>query len=405
MKELKLKIDNDELVILSILSSYLILSFQYFLITCFTFSNPSLTKLVQLGSKVLVGIIYLISLPTIMRKNILSLYFSYSILLIFVSLNLLFYPGNRIYIKNELFYIFFVTIISFVYSYNIENSEKFYKGIEKISKLVLLIGVITAIFIILKDTGYNSMEIDQKYSMSFSYNLLMPLLVNVNEFVKKMKLLAFIKFVISLFIITILGARGPILCLIIFLLLRFIKIDLEFNTKSIVVYSSLIIFLVILLINFQSILFYLYNFSKYKIGFESRTLYKMLFVDGVEFTGRKEIYRSMLEVIKKNPLLGVGFLGDRNYFIPYPHNIFIEILTQGGVFIGGLVSLFIIYMIIKSLINAVGIDYDLLIFWISMGIGPLLVSNTYVEFIGFWILLGQLLRFKKEPKNGENYER
>lgn len=395
-KKNKIEITSDKLIILSLLSSYIILTLQYFLITTFAYSSQSLTNTIQLLSKSIVGIIYIIAIPRVLKRNGLSFFLTYSITTVFILFNLLVYPKNRVYIRNEFFYIFFVTVLSFVYSYSIDDSELLYKEMVKASNVIFFIGIVTSLFIIFNDTGYSNMSVDQKYSMSLSYNLLMPSLIFINEFFNKAKLIELIKFLITLFIIILLGARGPIMCIGIFIILRLLKTRSNMTLKKIIIFSLVNVLLFLIFINFEKFIYNIYMYSKNNFGMESRTLYKLIFTDEIGITGRDTIYKNMISITKENAMFGVGFLGDRNYFKPYPHNIFIEILTQFGVIFGGIISLIILVLIVVSIILTQDTEYRLCIIWISLGIAPLLVSNTYVEFIGFWIMLGQLIKFMKQ---------
>src|SRR5699024_4817198 len=265
----KVNTKSEIYVTRAILSSYLILSLQYLIITVFAYQNLNLINIVQTISKTAVAIMYIFAFPFVLRKKSLLIYSIYSLLTVIILFNILIWKNNVEYIKSEIFYLYFVTTITFVYAYCINGYDSFYERITKLSNIILIIGLIASLFIFFSSTGYSSSSIEKKYSMSLSYNLLMPLLIYTNDYIKNSNFISLIKFILSFLIIILLGARGPIMCLGIFLILRFLKLDFKFNKKNIVINLITILIVFILVINYEVIIFSLYRFSKDVIGMES----------------------------------------------------------------------------------------------------------------------------------------
>jgi O-antigen ligase len=59
-----------------------------------------------------------------------------------------------------------------------------------------------------------------------------------------------------------------------------------------------------------------------------------LLIDRLHYADRNTILNDFIEIIKDNILFGVGLGGHANYgFAYYPHNLFIELTTDGGLFL------------------------------------------------------------------------
>lgn len=76
----------------------------------------------------------------------------------------------------------------------------------------------------------------------------------------------------------------------------------------------------------------------------------------------------------------------------YPHNIFLELLMQYGLIIGGIIILYIMYKL-SSFLYFEKDKYSIKIFSVLMGMGffPLLYSSSYIENPLFFLLLGYTL--------------
>ena len=134
---------------------------------------------------------------------------------------------------------------------------------------------------------------------------------------------------------------------------------------------------------------------KYEIfGFKSRTL-ELFLRDFNHFSGREYIYSTLLKAIDKKPFLGYGISGDRmimGSFAKYSHNIFLELIIQFGIIIGGSLIFILLFLITKGLLEKDNLKYNLFIIWLSLGFAPLLVSNSYLVAINFWILLALMIK-------------
>ncbi|WP_146227093.1 MULTISPECIES: O-antigen ligase [unclassified Mesotoga] len=104
-------------------------------------------------------------------------------------------------------------------------------------------------------------------------------------------------------------------------------------------------------------------------------------------SGRDIVYRSALELIKQRPILGYGIFGmwDFSY---YPHNLFLEVLLQGGV-IYLVIMLIVLFLFAWKVTHLISKDrrYKLLVVLFMYPFVMLMFSGTYLSTPQFWFVL------------------
>jgi len=120
----------------------------------------------------------------------------------------------------------------------------------------------------------------------------------------------------------------------------------------------------------------------------------------VYLSGRDRIYKYIFKEILNAPFLGLGLAADRRILTEnaYTHNIFIEILLNFGLFIGGFINILLLYLTVKSIFIKDVKKYSMIIIWMSIGFVHFLVSSSYLIDFRFWIFLGLCLKcLSKKP--------
>lgn len=237
--------------------------------------------------------------------------------------------------------------------------------------------------------------------MPFSYMFLSPVLLEIWNIKRKFNIKGLILIVISIMIMIIFGSRGPILSLVVYFILLFFTFH---NVKEKFIKITLLFVLVLVLFsNYYEILDYIYNVGL-KFGVESKVL-SLLFQENIFFdNGRNLIYEKTWGLILESPILGKGMFADRYYFKgQYTHNIFLEILLNYGFIIGIIFIILLIYIIIKSFYSQSKTYKELIIFFISIGFIPLLVSGSFwVQKEFFALITLCLFQFNKIKINTFN---
>ena len=109
-------------------------------------------------------------------------------------------------------------------------------------------------------------------------------------------------------------------------------------------------------------------------------------------SGRDDIYAVAISGIKDNLILGSGVGSFDNYSGAYPHNIFLQVLYEGGLLFG-IPLIAVIIISICTLNQKVTMDRRLLhIYLISAGLVQLLFSANFWSSILFWYWIGLSLK-------------
>ena len=308
------------------------------------------------------------------------------------------YPQNRIFlnmININLFYL--VTAFAIIRSQLISNKD--------VSRWAIKFSAFASIWVMLIGTIY--MEVISYMDLSNSLSVSAAFLL-YSGFVRKKKINLILGY-FSLAYITVFGARGAIFSLIILILIIFIERKLTIKKILITIVTSVL--LTINIFFYRNILSYIIIYIE-RLGFNSRTLYKVLNLETFTSSSRNKIYIYLLDVIKNNWVKGVGLVGDR-YYLPfafegnnatYAHNIFLEIALDYGIIIGGLIILWLLYTVAKYYIFNKNIIYDEKIFisvLFTVSFLQLMVSRSYLTEINLYIFLALVInekvkKFKKK---------
>lgn len=376
---------DDKKISIALMSSFVILTIQYFILISFDLLGTSAAAKVQLLSKILVGIAFAYALPTVLRLNMLKFVATYFIAIFIFLIHYLFFSENHLYLKELIFPFFFMCLPAFVYSISLSDWNVLKQIMKKASVLIFFFGVILGILIF---SGKSSVG---AYSMSLSYYMLLPAIIFLEEFIEKFSLKALLFFLTSVIVILALGSRGAVLCIIVFVLLKSIRFNFKFTNSKILFNLITIGIIIPAFIYLDYILKFIYN-SLLNFGIESRSILLFLRED-VHLSGRDYIYQNNMREIMESPILGLGLGGDRNINGGgYVHNFFLEVLANFGLIVGGILLVLMIVLILKSLLVKDKKNYSMVIIWVSLGFVQLMVSSSYLVDIKFWIFLGLLIK-------------
>src|SRR5699024_12869005 len=112
-----------------------------------------LGSIIQIISKVIVGLFYLSALKYVLRRKSKLFIIVYYLFLIVILFNFLFYSDNINSILSILFHILFISVPTFIYMLNIINLNVFKKTLVKTIDVILILVII---FLIFNITWYNS---------------------------------------------------------------------------------------------------------------------------------------------------------------------------------------------------------------------------------------------------------
>lgn len=236
------------------------------------------------------------------------------------------------------------------------------------------------------DTSNKGYEIHLSYNLSLGYTILLFMLTFLYCALEERKLIDIIGTAVGLAIILMAGSRGPILDIAIFLAI-YILIKLNNSRKkwfllgSVVIIGAVIWNTYIYVLNMLTILLN-------RFGVSSRFIQKMLAGEIADDSGRYEIWKAAIEMIRKKPL-GYGAMGSRHVisqyiYVAHPHQIFLEILIDFGVITGSCIIILMIYHTIRLFTMKYVDDWKGVFLIFFARACQLLISLTFWHSIGVW---------------------
>lgn len=195
------------------------------------------------------------------------------------------------------------------------------------------------------------------------------------------------------------GAMGTLVLGIIFLCYYYSKSHRVPKEKVFRVVIILVSVLLITIFYFPSEIYdaFISNFERVFSFFDSdRDMYERT-------SGRDEVFKVAISMIRERPLFGYGLFGYKNppsafSSMGYPHNIFLEILLQGGVVFFLIFSIVILQTFHKLRIILKNQSQLLILLFAIFSMTLLLYSGSYIEMSFFWFSLVYIYnyRIKKE---------
>ena len=279
-----------------------------------------------------------------------------------------------------------VTIIS------VDNPKSIYFYLYKST----IFNIVMLIFFLVFNKG------EAQYNMAASYQLLFCVTFQLNEFNISHgihKVIHILVFVVGTSLILIYGARGPLLCLIIYTVLLFL-IENRLNAKTLFLFILIVAGILLIMFKFNIILRLLIDLlDKYEL--HSRTLNQLLQSEILNDSGRSYYRNITKEYINAKPLFGYGASSDVSLIGGYPHSFLLELMFDFGIPVGVLFYLTIVFIVISTLFQKRGSGRSLMIIFISTGFVMLFLSGTYLQNQYIFMLLG--LTFRSDIKSLLNF--
>lgn len=382
---------EDKKISIALMSSFVILAIQYLVLIIFKLIGTSTGYIIQLTSKGLVGVFYILALPAVLKRNKIKFMGIYFTAIFVFMFHYMVFAENQIYLKPIIFPLFFTCLPSLIFAYSISDWEALVEVMKRVSNIVFLVGVILGFLVLLDKASVGS------YSMSLSYYMLLPTIIYLNEFLDEFSFKKSFALLILFFIILGLGSRGAVLSIGVFGILKILKSFKKMTYKKVLILCIIFSLTIVGFVFLNKTLDFMHNFFRH-FGINSRSI-ALFLRDSTHLSGRESIYDKVFSKTLKNPLSGLGLAGDRMVIGGgYAHNIFIEILANFGVIAGTFLSIALLYIINRPLFIEDTKKSDMAIIWISIGFIPLLVSGSYLIDLKFWIMTGLLLSLNQKCK-------
>lgn len=383
--------NDDKLISIALISYSLVLAIQLFFLINLGLFGESENDSTLLYSRVVLGIFFLIALPSVLKRRKKTFLITYLIVIFVYLFYFLFFPENRGEIISNAPFMFLFNLPAFLYAMSITNYKYFKSLLYKLGLIILVLYSYLAIMIFLGQLNIST------YSMSLSYYLLISAIIFFDKYIEKTQVRDLIMFMISLFIMLTFGSRGAIIPLILFIFIKLFT-KKSYSIKFYAFKMGTLLGIAITTVLYKPILETVHSLLS-NMGLSSRTVNSLLSSE-INSSGRDDIYTSMIGKIKDNPIIGYGLYGDRVLRGNYAHNILIEFLLHYGIIIGSLFLIIILFLLVRIFFRNRQIEYDVILIYFCLGFMPLMLSYSYLIYVNFWIFLGLLLQmsFKKREE-------
>lgn len=280
------------------------------------------------------------------------------------------------------------------------------KNLTKILKLCPIIATVacSALSTMPREAMYGDIE----YSMSLGYALLPASFISVYYVLRGHIHQTPFALLLFYFLLTS-GTRGPVLVLLLSALIvmgHFLKLN---SFRSWLMISLGAVVAIFFVLNWEYLLGKIIVFFMGQ-SMSIRTLRTLASGTFMKSDARLEIFKTSLQGIDEYALIGTGIFQDRQYIHDhvnalldsaesvgsYSHNIFLELLLQFGIFIGGVAIVCILYLLFKGYRKCKEKDGKFFIYLLLVCIGffPLMISNTWLD-SSFFMMLGFMVGMLK----------
>lgn len=394
----KIEKDNliDKRIALTIVLQFCILLFNYTIKEVLGIDNTSIRAIISAFFMIVIGVVYLYNLPYVFKRKGVIITLTYLAFILLFCINIIIYSTPYSEMLDISFWFFLICLPSMFYILALEDRKILLELMLRSKYLQSFMGIILGIYIVSKDFHYD---------MVFSYLLIVPVILLLHEFIFIKKRISdlLIVLVISFFIIAI-GSRGPLISIYIYIVLALLysnKTEAK-NLKNIILLVIVVSLSLIILFNYMRILEQLELFLS-KIGIISRTIFLLKGEYHDISTGRYDFYTIIFNKLTESPFIGFGIGGDRVLLDgTYPHNIFLEILTNFGWLAGIPICLMFTSISVQGFFRKnKEHDKQLWIMFFCIGFVPILMSGSYWTSYLFWMFIGICLvnLFETNKKN------
>lgn len=313
----------------------------------------------------------------------------YATFFVIYLLQYLIFPQNTDYLDKN-FGMFFLNTLPLYFIGRTINYEK-------LSSVITLLSIIS-IFTITYTSFYykGGDDFGGSYGglhMNISFKLLPFLLLILIDAFNNKKIISICLSLYGFVLLLSLGNRGCVIyytiCLI-YCLMYFLKKRNNIN-KSIVVIAiiSIIIFL-----SYDLFFDSLYNILINKSG-TSRIFTIIEENRFFEDSGRFDLVKAIFSSLSTN-IFGIGLFGDRVLTGMYSHNIFVEILSSFGFFIGMFLIISLLFVLLKAYKYSFKSNHLFFISLVGFCFFPLMTSDSFLEYPYFYLLLGYSIKLIEE---------
>lgn len=222
------------------------------------------------------------------------------------------------------------------------------------------------------------------YHMVPAVNIFIYLAFTENKLLYKMFALA------GTIEVLIWGNRGAVVSIAIFFV-AYLLLFANIKRKLVVFVTAIVTFMGYSYFVATKGVLKLYDFLISK-GFNPRNL-EMFLSSSLDESGRDQIYETAYDVISNNLFFGVGISASWMFDGPqgYTHNLFLELLLQFGVILGGVLIVFFLAKSIMVIFYRNSSWSKIYLIFFSTAMVKLMFSASYLTEWWFWVMMGMFV--------------
>lgn len=288
-----------------------------------------------------IGLLFLIvAIPYLIKRgNCYVFFFTTIMLILFIVTELLGNAGGN-FIKN----VIYCMGLYFPLGLCIYCIRDPYRLIKTLQRSTFFLHILLLILMLTFET-----ESGDPYSMSGGYALLTQLLVISDSLIEdtcgKKKIVILGITIIDVIVILLRGSRGPILCIVGYILIKILFKNNKLNVSKVFFIGLLLVCIGGMILFYVPVATLIVK-TFGMLGIHSRTVESLLY-KSLSNIMREQLYAYYLNKIKLHPLLGYGLAG--GWDLGYPHNILLEFLLSFGIPIGGALFVCLLIIIYKGI--------------------------------------------------------
>ncbi len=244
--------------------------------------------------------------------------------------------------------------------------------------------------------------------MNSAYNILPHACLTFYYMIKEFKVHRLLVFALSAVSLLMMGTRGAVLCLFVFIVLS-TAVTVQFKRPVVLLSMALICVLFVMFKELTDWLIDLAYSIGENLGLSTRVFDKLLSGDFAVSDSRVYLKERVRYYLQAYPFTGLGIYGDRVVSGgQYVHNLFLEIYSQFGILMGTILTVALTalgYRVIRCVFKSGDRNAQLIILLLLSCCFKLVVSSSYLREPFFWLLLGYYIAVIRENKMNERRER
>ena len=353
------------------------------------FSVLSLEAAVPVVSTISIAL-FVLGLVDLLRKASKFVILSTLVTALLWIQTILFFPQNLKYMREEWLQTFIYCLPFMWLGYDFIKQEVFLDYLLPIARVKLILALLVQIIILVNPAA----DIWGNDYMNAANEMMVGLIAVYYLYIRDRKISDLVLSMVGSVLILTVGSRGGLVAIVFFWTVWWVM-----NKRSVANNTFLVLLLFLFVVFSGPLMNAIFSLAE-SFGYSSHIAEKVegggLFND----EARTDLFMFFVNYIKESPF-GYGVMGDRAltdgvYSRPiYPHNLYLEILTNFGYVVGGIVSFVFTFYLVKFIMRGENKQYSMSVLTLSsIAFVHLMFSGSYWSEQMFFMLVGILLAVK-----------